>query len=134
MTSNAPARPAEPRDAGGGAAVADGARPSLGDQPLGPLDGRYRAVVAPLAQYLSEAALNRERVRVEVEWLIHLASSRAVPGLRSLTGDEIAFLRGIGLSVEDGNPAIGLYEKFGFRETGRGDGTITMRCDLAGGD
>ena len=40
---------------------------------LGPLDGRYRAAVAPLVDHLSEAALNRERVHVEVEWLIHLA-------------------------------------------------------------
>ena len=28
---------------------------------LGPLDGRYRAAVAPLVDHLSEAALNRER-------------------------------------------------------------------------
>jgi adenylosuccinate lyase len=67
----------------------------LGDQPLGPLDGRYRATVAPLAQHLSEAALNRERVRVEVEWLIHLATSRAVPGLRELTPGEVALLRAV---------------------------------------
>jgi adenylosuccinate lyase len=67
----------------------------LGEQPLGPLDGRYRAVVAPLAQYLSEAALNRERVRVEVEWLAHLAASRAVPGLRELGADEVALLRSV---------------------------------------
>ena len=40
----------------------------------------------------------------------------------------------ISLSVEDGNPAIGLYEKFGFRERGRDGGTITMRADLTGGD
>jgi adenylosuccinate lyase len=70
-------------------------RPGLGEQPLGPLDGRYRAYVAPLAQYLSEAALNRERLRVEVAWLVHLAESRAVPGLRPLDGEEIASLRGI---------------------------------------
>src|SRR3954470_10815248 len=69
--------------------------PGLGEQPLGPLDGRYRAYVAPLAQYLSEAALNRERLRVEVAWLVHLAESRAVPGLRPLDGEEIASLRGI---------------------------------------
>jgi adenylosuccinate lyase len=41
-------------------------------QPLSPLDGRYRAVVAPLADHLSEAGLNRARVEVEVEWLIAL--------------------------------------------------------------
>ncbi|AUZ88232.1 adenylosuccinate lyase, partial [Arthrobacter agilis] len=38
---------------------------------LGPLDGRYREAVAPLIDFLSEAALNRDRVHVEVEWLIH---------------------------------------------------------------
>ncbi|HET8928457.1 MAG TPA: adenylosuccinate lyase [Microbacterium sp.] len=45
---------------------------SLPPQPLSPLDGRYRAVVAPLADHLSEAGLNRARVEVEVEWLIAL--------------------------------------------------------------
>ncbi|HAQ59517.1 MAG TPA: adenylosuccinate lyase [Microbacterium sp.] len=45
---------------------------SLSTQPLSPLDGRYRGVVAPLAEYLSEAGLNRARVEVEVEWLLAL--------------------------------------------------------------
>ncbi|MBN9156830.1 adenylosuccinate lyase [Microbacterium sp.] len=45
---------------------------SLPVQPLSPLDGRYRAAVAGLADYLSEAGLNRARVEVEVEWLIAL--------------------------------------------------------------
>jgi adenylosuccinate lyase len=67
----------------------------LGDPPLGPLDGRYRAGVAPLAEYLSEAALNRERVRVEVEWLIHLTASEAVPGTRRLSPDEVSRLRDV---------------------------------------
>src|SRR3954451_11197036 len=71
------------------------ARPSLGEQPLGPLDGRYRGYVAPLAQYLSEAALNRERLHVEVAWLVHLARTSAVPGLRPLAPAEVAQLRGI---------------------------------------
>ncbi|MFH8252808.1 adenylosuccinate lyase [Microbacterium sp. B2969] len=44
----------------------------LGDQPLSPLDGRYRAAVSGLGEYLSEAGLNRARVEVEVEWLIAL--------------------------------------------------------------
>src|SRR4051794_17045911 len=70
-------------------------RPGLGEQPLGPLDGRYRAYVAPLAQYLSEAALNRERLHVEVAWLVHLAATGAVPGLRPLTPAEIGQLRRI---------------------------------------
>ncbi len=81
-----------------GAGAADGSDrqlAGLGEQPLSPLDGRYRQTVAPLAEYLSEAALNRERIRVEVEWLIHLASTRAVPGVRELTVAEVAQLRAV---------------------------------------
>ena len=45
---------------------------SLPEQPLSPLDGRYRAAVVALGEHLSEAALNRARVHVEVEWLLYL--------------------------------------------------------------
>jgi len=61
--------------------------------PLGPLDGRYRPVVASLVDHLSEAALNRERLHVEVEWLIHLTTTGAVPGARPLSEAEQAYLR-----------------------------------------
>ena len=60
---------------------------------LGPLDGRYRADTAPLIDYLSEAALNRDRVHVEAEWFIHLAESGAVRGTRELLEDEKTQLR-----------------------------------------
>ena len=53
----------------------------LGDPPLGPLDGRYRTTVAPLAAHLSEAALNQRRVHVEVEWLLYL-TGRGMFGTR----------------------------------------------------
>ena len=46
---------------------------------LSPVDGRYRAATAPLAAVLSEAALVRERARVEALWIGHLAAQ--VPGL-----------------------------------------------------
>jgi adenylosuccinate lyase len=49
---------------------------SLPPQPLSPLDGRYRASVEDLGEHLSEAALNRARVHVEVEWLICLTGHR----------------------------------------------------------
>ncbi|HLR55875.1 MAG TPA: adenylosuccinate lyase [Actinomycetales bacterium] len=62
---------------------------------LGPLDGRYRRAVAPLVDHLSEAALNRERIHVEVEWLIHLANSGAVPGVAPLTDADCEYLRGM---------------------------------------
>ncbi|MEP7161517.1 MAG: adenylosuccinate lyase [Dermatophilaceae bacterium] len=62
---------------------------------LGALDGRYRAVVAPFVDHLSEAALNRERVHIEVEWLIHLTSAGVIPGVRALTAPEQASLRAV---------------------------------------
>lgn len=62
---------------------------------LTPLDGRYRSQVAPLVDHLSEAALNRARIVVEVEWMIHLLSTGAIEGLRSLTAEEITLLRAI---------------------------------------
>ncbi|WP_392424937.1 adenylosuccinate lyase [Barrientosiimonas humi] len=73
--------------------------PSLADaQPpiaLGALDGRYRPAVAPLVDHLSEAALNRQRVNVEIEWLIHLTDAQLVPDVRRLTPDEQAQLRAV---------------------------------------
>ena len=69
---------------------------------LGPLDGRYRAAVAPLVDHLSEAALNRARLHVEIEWLVTLCTGvdgvtngPVVPGAPTLTAEEIAYLRRI---------------------------------------
>jgi len=62
---------------------------------LGPLDGRYRGAVAPLVDHLSEAALNRERLHVEVEWLVRLTEGPVVPGAPALSDAEKAYLRAI---------------------------------------
>lgn len=66
---------------------------------LGPLDGRYRSTVAPLVDHLSEAALNRERLHVEVEWLVALTDGTAdgpvVPGAPRLSDAEKAYLRDV---------------------------------------
>ncbi|WP_122262123.1 adenylosuccinate lyase [Ornithinimicrobium cerasi] len=62
---------------------------------LGALDGRYRGAVAPLVDHLSEAALNRARLHVEVEWLIHLTTTEVVPGADHLSADEQAALRAL---------------------------------------
>jgi adenylosuccinate lyase len=75
---------------------------SLPPQPLSPLDGRYRAAVTELADYLSEAGLNRARVEVEVEWLVAL-TDRSLFGSSPLSGDDKARLRE-------------LYEGFGQAE------------------
>lgn len=72
---------------------APGLTTPLTDAPLGPLDGRYRRSVAPLAAHLSEAALNQRRLQVEVEWLIHLTETGAVPNVRRLKAEEISYLR-----------------------------------------
>ena len=60
---------------------------------LGPLDGRYRKDTADLVDHLSEAALNRNRITVEVEWFIHLAQNSVIDGVRRLTEDEVTGLR-----------------------------------------
>jgi adenylosuccinate lyase len=66
---------------------------------LGPLDGRYRATVAPLVDHLSEAALNRERLHVEVEWLVALTDGTpegpVVPGAPRLSDADKAYLRAV---------------------------------------
>lgn len=64
-------------------------------EPLSPLDGRYRSAVAPLANHLSEAGLNRARVHVEIEWLIHLLDHRVLPGAPELTDAEREYLRAL---------------------------------------
>lgn len=65
---------------------------SLPPQPLSPLDGRYRAAVTGLGEYLSEAGLNQARVHVEVEWLIYLTQHSLLGGT-PLSADETATLR-----------------------------------------
>lgn len=62
---------------------------------LGPLDGRYKSATEPLVDYLSEAALNRDRVHVEVEWFIYLCDHKVLPGLEPLTEDQKKGLREI---------------------------------------
>lgn len=66
----------------------------LADQPLSPLDGRYRAATAPLAVHLSEAGLNRARVHVEVEWLLALTDA-GIAGTAPVSDEQRAGLRAI---------------------------------------
>ncbi|MEY4357516.1 MAG: hypothetical protein RL469_842 [Pseudomonadota bacterium] len=47
---------------------------------LSPIDGRYARSAEPLRPLLSEAALIRERLKIEAEWLLHLVA-RKPPGL-----------------------------------------------------
>lgn len=89
-----------------------GSRRSLADiDPpiaLGPLDGRYRSVVAPLVDHLSEAALNRERLHVEVEWFLHLADSGLFSSPQPSPADR-SYLRAV-VSDFDGDTIAQLAE------------------------
>lgn len=67
----------------------------LGEATLSPLDGRYRPAVEGLLEHLSEPALNRERLRIEVAWLLHLTKRQVLPGVRRLSDEEVQRLHGI---------------------------------------
>ncbi|HBN09571.1 MAG TPA: adenylosuccinate lyase [Cyanobacteria bacterium UBA8530] len=58
---------------------------------ISPLDGRYREKVKPLADFFSEAALHRYRVRVEIEYFIKLKKILGFP----LENRDVLFLRAI---------------------------------------
>jgi len=77
---------------------------NLSVQPLSPLDGRYRLAVSDLGLYLSEAGLNRARIAVEIEWLIHLAN-RDLLGTNELGAVEIRKLRKVVSDFSDADVA-----------------------------
>ena len=60
-----------------------------------PLDGRYAAQLGGLADCLSEWALIKRRVQVEVEWLLEMALRDEIADMRALTGAEQAQLRSL---------------------------------------
>lgn len=74
---------------------------NLSPQPLSPLDGRYRATVQPLADYFSEAALNRVRILIEVEWLIWLVDRDLLGTGKSLSEAEKLSLRKLAQDFDD---------------------------------
>jgi adenylosuccinate lyase len=49
---------------------------------LSPLDGRYAAKVRPLQEHFSEFALIRERVAIEIEWLLALGAEPSFTALK----------------------------------------------------
>ena len=61
---------------------------------VSPIDGRYRGKVDELANYFSEYALIKYRVRVEVEYFIALCEI-PLPALKSVTSDKYDSLRNI---------------------------------------
>ena len=77
----------------------------LSEQPLSPLDGRYRPQVRELGEHFSEAGLNRARVHVEIEWLIWLVQHNLVTTKLSLSAKEIQQLRALITNFSDDSVA-----------------------------
>ena len=61
---------------------------------ISPIDGRYRSKAEPLAEYFSEYALIRYRIRVEIEYFITLCEL-PLPQLSSFDKSLFPMLRGI---------------------------------------
>ncbi len=60
---------------------------------ISPIDGRYAGKVSPLIEAFSEYALMRNRVKVEILWLIALSKESGIPECRQLNKDEEDKLR-----------------------------------------
>jgi len=69
---------------------------------ISPIDGRYASKVTDLTECFSEYALLKNRVKVEVMWLIALCSEEQIIECRVLTAEEEQSLRRI---VENFTPA-----------------------------
>ena len=79
---------------------------------LSPLDGRYSQVNNDLRDVLSEYGLIKYRVRVEIEWFIHLSKQKDIPHLPVLTIKDTAYLNDlIGDFSEKDASAIKKIEK-----------------------
>ena len=69
---------------------------------ISPIDGRYENATSSLSEVLSEHALMKYRVKVELEWLRYLANSK-LEGIRGISSEENAFVDGwlASYSLED---------------------------------
>ena len=70
---------------------------------VSPIDGRYASKCVDLRSCFSEYALIRERVRVELAWLVHLSRQSGIAELPQIDGATCKALLAIGeqFSVED---------------------------------
>ncbi len=68
---------------------------------ISPIDGRYASKVSELTECFSEYALLRNRVKVEVMWLLALCAESGIAECRAVTAEEEKTLRAI---VDDFTP------------------------------
>lgn len=62
---------------------------------ISPIDGRYAHVTAPLRAIFSEFGLMKNRVRVEVEWVIFMASHAQIKEVKPLSPEAVRDLKAI---------------------------------------
>lgn len=62
---------------------------------ISPIDGRYHEKLQHLSHYVSEAALIKYRLMVEIEWLIFLSEQKEISELPELTLQQKSMLRKI---------------------------------------
>ena len=72
---------------------------------ISPIDGRYAEKMAPLRDYLSEWALMKYRVLVELRWLLALSQHSGIAHVRPFTAAEKDLLNSV--SCEFGDDAAG---------------------------
>ena len=62
---------------------------------ISPLDGRYSKQVGELTEHFSEFALMKQRVIVEIEWLLAMSANPVFAEIRALNLDEMRIVREI---------------------------------------
>lgn len=73
----------------------------MSNRAISPIDGRYNTKTAPLQDYLSEWALMKYRVIVEVRWLIAMSETVGITHVRPLTDDEVQLLNSLIENFDD---------------------------------
>src|SRR5215472_11266013 len=108
---------------------------------LSPVDGRYRTTTAPLRGLLSEAGLIRERIRIEAQWLLHLAAAvpqlpgaRLPPAVRTRAqqladappGDAPSAVKSIEARINHDVKAVEYYVREQLAAAGAGEATLEL--------
>ncbi|HYC10161.1 MAG TPA: adenylosuccinate lyase [Steroidobacteraceae bacterium] len=108
---------------------------------LSPVDGRYRTAAAPLRELLSEAGLIAERIRIEAQWLLHLAAAapqlagaqlsaavraRAEQLAQSPESSAAAAVKAIEARINHDVKAVEYYVREQLAAAGAGDATLEL--------
>ena len=68
---------------------------------VSPLDGRYASKTKPFREMVSEWALMKRRIMVELRWLMMMAEHEGIAHVRKFEADEIKFLNALADGFDD---------------------------------